>query len=105
MTFAMTRPVTLLAALACAVVGAPAASATTTAPVLSRLSQSAGPLSGGERITVSGSGFAHVRSVRFGTAAGRSVTVVSSTKLAVTVPKHAAGTVAVRVTTAPGRAS
>jgi hypothetical protein len=59
-------------------------------------------MAGGGTVTVLGSGFTSVKSVKFGSAAGTHVKVVSSGKLTVTVPAHTSGTVDVRVTTAGG---
>ena len=53
-------------------------------------------------MTVLGSGFTKVKSVKFGATAGTRVKVVSSGKLTVTVPPHGAGTVDVRVAAAAG---
>lgn len=56
-------------------------------------------------MTVTGSGFSHVASVLFGSTAGSRLHVVSSSKLTVVVPKHAAGAVDVRVTVKSGTKS
>jgi uncharacterized Fe-S cluster protein YjdI len=74
-------------------------------PSVSKLSAQAGPLSGGTRVTVAGKNFTKVAVVDFGTAAGTSLKVVSSTELRVTAPKHAAGTVNVKVATTYGTSS
>jgi hypothetical protein len=76
--------------------------ATAHAPVVSSVSPAAGPVTGGGTVTVLGRGFTHLKAVKFGTAAGTRVKVVSSGKLTVTVPARATGTVDVRVTTAAG---
>jgi hypothetical protein len=67
------------------------------APSVSKVSPGSGSTAGGTKVTVSGHNFTHVHSVSFGSAAGRSLHVVSSTKLTVTAPQHSAGTVRVRV--------
>jgi hypothetical protein len=72
------------------------------APVVSSVSPDAGPLAGGRTVTVLGSDFTKVKSVKFGTTAGTHVKIVSSGKLTVTVPAHAVGTVDVRVAAAAG---
>ena len=122
-TLACSGMVVGLVALAAAVVASPAAGAQARAavllygpsaaapgaglaaahaPVVSSVSPSAGPLSGGGTVTVLGSGFTSVKAVKFGAAAGTRVKVVSSGKLTVIAPAHAAGTVDVRVTAAAG---
>jgi hypothetical protein len=53
-------------------------------------------------VTVVGTGFVSGAVVRFGTAKGTSVTVVSSTKLRVRTPRHAVGKVDVTVHTGGG---
>jgi hypothetical protein len=96
------------ALLACLTVagGAPAAQAIPSAsapkPVVSRLSATSAPLSGGTRVTVTGKYFAKVSKVVFGSTAGTSLKVLSSTSLQVTAPKHAAGTVNVEVVAKAG---
>jgi hypothetical protein len=79
---------------------APAAAATV--PSVGGVSPRLGTTSGGTRVTVTGSGFGGVTSVKFATTAGRYVKVLSSSKLQVTTPPHAAGLVNVRVTTKIG---
>src|SRR4051812_6535715 len=66
-------------------------------PRVAGLSAASGAASGGTRVTVLGSGFRRVTSVRFGTLTGTTVRVLSSTRLAVTAPAHAVGGVVVRV--------
>jgi hypothetical protein len=53
-------------------------------------------------VTLSGSNFTHVLAVKFGAAKGKTVRVLSPTRLAVTAPAHVAGIVIVVVTTAYG---
>ena len=55
----------------------------------------------GQSVTITGTGFAGASSVEFGTSAASSVVVVSSTKITVKTPAHAAGMVDVQVAT-PG---
>jgi hypothetical protein len=85
-----------------AVAVAPAVAAPSTTPVVSALSSHTGPTSGGERIIVRGSHFTRTTRVHFGASSGARVHVSSSHSLSVTVPRHAAGTVDVRVTTGNG---
>ncbi|MFM7252046.1 MAG: IPT/TIG domain-containing protein, partial [Ilumatobacteraceae bacterium] len=71
-------------------------------PTVTGLSATAGPLAGGDTITVTGSGFVRGATVSFGTTPGTSVNVVSGTELTVVVPARAAGTIDVTVTTGAG---
>lgn len=71
-------------------------------PVVTHVSPGAGVPGGGTSVTVTGSGFRKVTNVRFGTAAGGHLKVVSASKLTVVAPKHAAGVVDVRVVAAGG---
>jgi hypothetical protein len=86
---------------AVAVAVAPAAAAAS-APAVSSVSPTSGPTAGGTRVAVYGSNFSAVRAVRFGTGFGAAIHVVSPTKLLVTAPAHAAGSVDIRVTTGYG---
>lgn len=99
------RAATLLALTAIAVgtLATPATPAlAATAPTVSSVSPGSGPEAGGTKVTVRGHGFTHVHSVTFGSSAGKSLHVLSSSKLQVTAPKHPAGTVYVRVHTGHG---
>jgi hypothetical protein len=71
-------------------------------PSVSSVSPTKGRLTSGVRVTVAGARFLRVKSVVFGTTAGTSISVLSSTTLQVTAPAHAAGVVNVRVRTAYG---
>lgn len=71
------------------------------APVLTGLSMTAGPSSGGTAVTITGSGFTGATSVTFGGVAGTGVNVISDTIISVTSPAGA-GTVDVNVTTPGG---
>lgn len=66
-------------------------------PSVGAVSPAHGTGAGGTRVTVTGHGFSAVTAVRFGTIAGRSVKVLSSTKLQVTTPAQPSGTHDVRV--------
>jgi hypothetical protein len=66
-------------------------------PKVTGLSRTSGPRSGGTKVTITGSGFAPGSTVRFGSTTGKKITVVSSTKITVVSPRHAAGRVHVTV--------
>lgn len=76
------------------------APATGDSPVISSLSASSGPWSGGT-VTITGTGFTGA-SVMFGSKPSPSVTVNSATSITAQVPAAAAGTVDVRVSTLAG---
>ncbi|MFI9649340.1 IPT/TIG domain-containing protein [Streptomyces sp. NPDC052040] len=71
------------------------------APVVSSISPSQGPLSGGTTVTLTGTGFTGATSVRFGGTAAISFTVVSSTQI-IAVSPAGSGAVNVTVTTGEG---
>jgi hypothetical protein len=71
-------------------------------PTLSGVSPDVGPATGGTAVTITGTNFAPTTTVRFGAAASANVTVVSTTELTATAPKHKPGSVTVTVTTAGG---
>jgi hypothetical protein len=77
----------------------PALAANIRAPIVLSLSKSSGPVTGGQRITIIGANFDRVKNVNFGSVAGTSVDVISSTRLTVIVPTHVSGTVNVVVLT------
>jgi hypothetical protein len=77
-------------------VTAPAPPPSASTPVVSSISRQAGSAAGGTRLTITGSGFTTDAEVSFGGVRGRA-TYVSSTRLDVVSPAHAAGTVAVTV--------
>lgn len=83
-------------------VAVPKPGTATGAPTVTAVSPRHGKLDGGTRIKVVGTGFSHVQQVRFGTAPGRRVHVVSRSVLYVTTPAHVAGRVHVRVASAAG---
>jgi hypothetical protein len=72
-----------------------------TTPTVTGLSQTSGPSSGGNTLTISGTNLAGTQQVLFGQTAA-SFTLVSSTSLSVTVPAGVVGTVDVTVTTPLG---
>ncbi len=69
------------------------------APVVTSLSPVAGALLGGTVVTISGSGLTGASSVKFGSVAAASYSVVSATSITATTPAQLAGTVDVTVTT------
>jgi uncharacterized protein YjiK/methionine-rich copper-binding protein CopC len=72
------------------------------APTISNLSPTSGSTAGGTVVTITGTNFATGATVRFGTAAAASVTVLSTTQISVTAPAGTAGTAGVTVTTVGG---
>jgi hypothetical protein len=72
------------------------------APVVTSLTPSAGPLGGGNTVTINGTGFTGVTSVKFGSTVATSYTVVNATKITAVAPSHAAGAAQVHVTTSSG---
>ena len=76
---------------------------TAAAPVVTGVSPASGSVTGGNRVTVAGSGFTGATGVSFGPAAASGLSVTSDTELTVTSPPaQAAGTVDVTVTTPAG---
>ncbi|HVE47766.1 MAG TPA: kelch repeat-containing protein [Acidimicrobiales bacterium] len=67
---------------------------------ISNLAPSGGPVAGGTSVTITGTGFTGARSVRFGDAPAASFSVVDGSTILAVSPPHAAGLVAVVVTTA-----
>lgn len=94
--------VPLLLAAALTTGATPASAASRRAPSVSRIAPARGATFGGTRVTIIGRNFRQVKTVRFGTARGRKIRVLSPRKLRVIAPRHAAGTVAVRVVTRSG---
>ena len=72
------------------------------APTVTKLSVSAGPLTGGTTETITGTNFTGATAVYFGKTKATHVTVVSGTTITATIPKAAAGTVNVTVVTPGG---
>lgn len=66
------------------------------------LSRTSGPAAGGTTVLVYGTGFTDVSAVTFSGAPAASYTVLSSTKIRVVTPAHAAGQTHVQVTTVGG---
>jgi hypothetical protein len=71
------------------------------APTLSSVSPNQGPSSGGTTVTLSGTGFTGVTSIKFGSANATSFTVTSSTQIVAVTPSGT-GVVDVTVTTGEG---
>ena len=95
----------LMTATAEVSIAAPAAvpAAAAPRPVVSKLSLTSGPVTGGTRVTVTGRHFTKVTKVVFGSSPGKSLKVLSGTELEVTAPGHPAGTVNVEVVAKAGR--
>ncbi|MCE0539506.1 IPT/TIG domain-containing protein [Kineosporia rhizophila] len=74
-------------------------------PTVSGVAPAAGPLDGGNQVVITGTQFFDVTTVTFGGTPATNVTRDSATQLTVTAPAHAAGPVAVVVTTSAGGAS
>ncbi|WP_345718827.1 beta strand repeat-containing protein [Kineosporia mesophila] len=72
------------------------------APVVTAVAPSAGPVSGGTTVVVTGIGFTGASSVSFGSTAATSFTVDSGTRITAVAPAGTAGAVDVRVTTVGG---
>jgi uncharacterized protein YhjY with autotransporter beta-barrel domain len=70
-------------------------------PVVTSISPTSGPVAGGTVLTINGSNFTAATFVKFGTAGGTALTVVSDSKITVTTPAGA-GTVDVQVGNAGG---
>jgi hypothetical protein len=69
-----------------------------TAPTVSGISPTNGPIAGGTAVTITGAGFVSGVTVTIGGTAATGVAFVSATSLTATTPAHAAGTVNVVVT-------
>ncbi len=76
--------------------------ATPSPPVVTGVSPSSGPATGGTAVTISGTDFIAGATVAFGTAPGTKVTVVSSSEISAVSPAEAPGTVDVTVSTYGG---
>ncbi|MDZ5637369.1 beta strand repeat-containing protein, partial [Janthinobacterium sp. GMG1] len=72
------------------------------APVVSSISPTSGPTTGGGAVIISGSNFGGTTAVTFGATAATGYTVNSATQITATAPPRVAGTIDVRVTTAGG---
>lgn len=72
-------------------------------PRVTSVVASQGRTTGGNRVTITGSRFVHVRWVKFGGVRATGLRVKSRHKLSVRVPAHAVGTVYVQVRTSAGK--
>lgn len=79
--------------------------AETPAPTVTKVSPDSGSAAGGTHVTITGTNFRCIDSVTFDDVPGTKVEVLSTTKLRVTTPAHAAGTVTVQVVVNPYIAS
>lgn len=71
-------------------------------PAVSSVSPAAGPVAGGQSVTVSGSGFTGASAVTFGGTNATSFTVVDDSTITATTPAHSAAAVDVSVTSPGG---
>ncbi|MBD9544758.1 cadherin-like beta sandwich domain-containing protein [Ensifer sp. ENS04] len=92
-------PAEITATLTCQKAG------TATAPTLNSISPNTGAISGGDVVTITGTGFTGATAVTFGGTPATSFTVNSATQIAATVPAHAIGAVDVVVSKAAGTAT
>lgn len=74
----------------------------TPAPKITAVSPSAGPLSGGNSVTITGTGFMGATVVEFDGTDAEEFTVVSDIEIEAEVPEHTAGTIGVKVVTPAG---
>ena len=74
-------------------------------PTFTSIAPAAGPIAGGNLVTITGTNFVGTTSVTFGGTAATAVTVVSSTQLTAIAPAKAAGTSTVVVNTPGGAAT
>jgi hypothetical protein len=72
------------------------------APTVTAVSPNVGPLAGGTRVTITGTGFLGASAVKFGSANATSVKVNSAASITATSPAGAAGTTDVTVAAAGG---
>ncbi|MGK8508114.1 beta strand repeat-containing protein [Nocardia asiatica] len=75
------------------------------APALASVVPGSGPGTGGNTVTLAGTGFTGAAAVRFGATPATSFTVVSDTQTTAVAPAASAGPVAVTVTTSGGRSN
>ncbi|OGE48070.1 hypothetical protein PENARI_c033G06413 [Penicillium arizonense] len=75
---------------------------TVAAPVITSISPTSGPVSGGNTVTINGTNLQFTTGVTFGTTAASSFAVLSSTQVAAVAPAGTAGNSTVSVTNAAG---
>ena len=73
------------------------------APTITSVVPSSGPITGGTKVTITGTNLTNTSSVMFGGTPGTSISNVESTSITVTTPEKAAGAVAVVVTGSGGK--
>lgn len=83
----------------------PGSGSSPTAPTLSSISPTLGPISGGTLVTINGTNFADGATVSFGSAGASSITFVSATQLEAVVPPGPAGNANVTVTNPGGQST
>lgn len=71
-------------------------------PAVSSIAPKAGPVSGGTKVTISGTELGAVKAVRFGSTPAGSFTVTSASSIVAVAPAHAAGSLDVTVTSSAG---
>jgi hypothetical protein len=71
-------------------------------PIVTSISRPSGPVSGGTKVVITGSGFTTLTRVTFGTTAATEFTDTSPTSVIAFSPPHAAGQVRISVTTPTG---
>jgi hypothetical protein len=76
-----------------------------TVPTITAFTPTSGPTTGGTTVTVSGTNLTGASAVKFGTTPATSITVTSATTIKAKTKAHAAGTVAISVTTAGSTAT
>jgi hypothetical protein len=74
-------------------------------PTVSSISTSAGPLAGGNSITIDGTGFLSTTAVDFGMTAATSFTIESDTTLVAVAPAESSGTIDITVVSTAGTSS
>jgi IPT/TIG domain len=75
------------------------------APILTTVSPTSGPTTGGTSVTLTGQNFASGATVTFGGTAATSVVVVSTTQMTAKTPPRAKGSVNVVVTNSDGQSA
>jgi len=77
-------------------------SPTPSSPLIDSLRSRSGPVGGGTRVVIGGTGFTGASAVRFGTTSASSFTVDSDSQVTAVAPAHPAGKIVVSVTTPAG---
>lgn len=71
-------------------------------PIITAISPSSGPVSGGTTVTISGYGFSNATGVSFGSVAARSFQILSDGRVSAVTPTHSLGVVDVEMTGSVG---